>query len=324
MRIRKRRSYLTSLPETVAPEKTVHKISHWLYLVVLLIVFGYFLYYLYLVLTGFEGYGQVKVEKTNLSSTIDGNLSNIAVSESQVVAKGELIASLTPAQICDQKPDFQLDKLSYEIELKNARIDSLRQQLAGLRESADMLQLRRALELDDDLYDEIQQSEKLRFQLGLLIKERDIQQQLRRTLGMQLAVASVPKQCQPYSIVAPFDGIVKKILFNPQEFVKKGDPIVIYESFNAPVTIEAFLSKHELKNLAEGANVDIAFPDGRFGTGIIEAIHSTAYAFPKVQWEDYEPLDTRIRIKVIPIDQEQALLWKNYDLMRVRVEGSNQ
>ncbi|NOQ64876.1 MAG: HlyD family efflux transporter periplasmic adaptor subunit [Methyloprofundus sp.] len=341
MRIKNRKSYVTKSVESFAPEKIVYKIAHWGYLLLLFSMFAYFIYYLYLGFVTYDGFGHVKVKKTSLSAVFDGKIKALPLSEGQDFDKNALIAKLSPAIRCKVEPvaiaeipkeDKRIAQLAYDIRVNQIRARQLKQSLAALPDQQEQQMLRRALELSyDDSKRQITAAkldseafflrEKLAVQRKMLAA---LQQQTQAAIQAIIPSAPIASTCLDEIVAAPFKGVVRRLLLQKSEFAKRGAPIAIVERENAEVRIEAFLDKSDLQYLAIGQTVSITFPDGIESMGLVQNIHSSAYAFPELEWKHYEPLDTSIRLHITPVDKTAAVLWRNYDLLRVRIRGDHQ
>ena len=107
------------------------------------------------------------------------------------------------------------------------------------------------------------------------------------------------------------------------EFSNRGEGLVLIQPRDASVRIEAFVNKNDMQYLRVKRNIEIIFPDNVTSVGVLEEFFSSAHVFPNLEWNEYEPSDARVRIHISPVNNEEASLWKKYDLLRVRVRGHN-
>jgi len=317
MKLRNRKSYLNSLPEGKAPVSLLSKLIHWAYFLILIALVIYFARYIYYRLSSVEGFGQVVVERVVLSAGYGGNIAQLPVVEGQTINKGDILVHIFSLKSCQQKDNANIFKLKLDTEIKTAKLNALRKKLKEINNHQVMY---RALELNNRV---LNSTANLQFDITLLAKELKLQLELLRTLNKNQQDRPITvAECQDEIIHAPFKGEVKRVLKQNYEFVDKGEAVVIVESKQADVQIEGYLSKYDLKDISLGNQVTIEFPDGEIGYGTINKIDASAYAFAERRWENYEPSDTRIRILLSPIDQQQSELWKQYDLLRVQIRGS--
>ena len=317
MKLRNRKSYLNSLPEGQAPSNFLSKLIHWIYFLVLLVIAIYFARYVYYRLSSVEGFGQVVVEKLVLSAGYAGKISDLPVVEGQVIRKGEKLVHIDNLKVCLQKENANIFKLKLDTEMKKAKLNILRAKLKQINSNQIM---HRALELNNR---KLSSATDLKFDIQLLAGELDVQVKLLQTLNHSIQTeALTPANCQDEHIYAPFNATVRRVLKENYEFVDKGEAIIIIENQQPNVQIEGYLSKYDLESVSLGNKITIYFPDEKQGNGIITKIDAAAYAFPDRKWENYEPIDTRIRILISPADEQQAKLWRQYNLMRVQIRGS--
>jgi hypothetical protein len=107
-----------------------------------------------------------------------------------------------------------------------------------------------------------------------------------------------------------------------QEYTQRGKPFVVLVQDNAPVWIEAYLSKDYLRYLHEGKEIKIEFTDKQKSLGLIHKIESTSSSFPTREWEGYEPVPIRVKAILKPVDEQASMLWKKYDRMQVHIKGA--
>lgn len=331
MKIKNKKSYINKSAEGKAPNRFVVKLAHWFYISILLLILAYFIYSVYLFFVTYEGFGHVRVDKTLLSSSYDGKIINLAIKEGDKVEKDRLLTILKPAKICkiqeleQVKEDKRIIQLEYEIRIKQAKINVFKNQIFRLKKPKHQLILRRALEIEDKYLKDRKLAQRLKDDLTLLAQEiaikRDLLNQLKNQFNSQANNQVIPDNCPNEFIYAPFKGIIKRVFLKLNEFSKRGKGVVLIQPENASVRIEAFLSKKELQYLKIKQIVTITFPDGITSTGVVKDILSSAYEFPVLERDNYEPIDVRIRVHIKPVNNLDALLWKKYDLLRVRIRG---
>ncbi len=316
MKLANRKSYLSSLPEGSAPESLFSKIVRWFYFLVLIALVVYFGHYFFEKWMKVKGFGQVVVEKVLLSAEFPGTITQLAIVEGQHVSAGQLLAVQNSVQNCRQSLDGGLMKIKYQIEMKRARLQALQQ---SFRQQSNQIKMYNALELNSR---KLATANDMYFEIALLKRELAVQQAYLRSMEQQLNNQQPDPLCLDNQIVAPFDGVIKKVLKAEHEFADRADPIMAIEKKNSEVLIEGYLSKYELKNVSLEQEFSIIFPDDQTSKAKIDQIVTTANAFSERKWKDYEPIDTRIMVRLKPLNGEHAEMWKQYDLLRVRIKAS--
>ncbi len=322
MKLRNKKSYINKSVEGVAPSKSAVIVTHKIYLFIVMLALFYFIYSIYQSFTTYEGVGHVRVNKTLLSSSYDGEIIQLAINEGESVIKGDLLVRLKSATACqakELKKEKEIAQLAYELEIKQLEMNSLSDQITSLTGSEHQQMLKRALELDGRSFKERRFILNLQNDLNLLAKKFAAKKKL---LAYQHNHVSY-NHCPDEYIHAPFDGIIKRVFLKLNEFSGRGEGLILVQPKNASVRIEVFVNKKEMQNLRVKQDVEIIFPDNVRSIGVIEAFLSSAYAFPDLEWNDYEPVDTRVLVHINPKDDEALSLWKKYDLLRVRIQGNN-
>ncbi len=324
MKLKNKKSFINKSNEGVAPGIAAAKITHKLYILVFLLVLAYFAYYIFLEFMSYKGDGKVEVDKTLLSTSHYGEIVHLPAQEGNSVTKGDLLAQLSPAINCsaDEQKQIQQKKitqLEHELELSRLKLKLIRNQIVNLTVPEAKTILRRALELDD----------------RLLINDSRLMQKLKQDMSLLMLDITLGKEelnhwrqqaisdCPDEFIYAPFDGVIKRVFLKVNEFSDRGQGLILLQPKNASVLIHAYVSKKEMEHLATGNEVDIIFPDNIRSSGVVEEFSSSALTFPELVWKDYEPADARIGVHISPLNDNDAQLWKKYDLLRVKIRGKN-
>lgn len=321
MKLKNKKSFINKSNEGVAPAISSAKITHKLYILVFTLVLAYFAYSVFLAFITYKGEGEVGIDKTLLSTSHSGRIIHLPIKEGETVTKGSLLAQLSPATDCyvdEQKKQKEVTRLEHELELNRLKLKLIRNQIADLTEPEVKNMLRRALELDDRLLRSGQLINNLKQDLSLLALEIALgQEQLNHIRQQDYS------NCPDEYIYAPFDGVIKRVFLKVNEFSNRGQGLIHIQPKNASVLIHAFVSKNDMEHLAIGKKIDIIFPDNIRSIGVVEEFSSSALTFPELVWNDYEPSDARIRVHIAPLNDTEAQLWKEYDLLRVKIRGKN-
>ncbi len=326
MKLKNKKSFINKSNEGVAPGIAAAKLTHKLYILAFLLVLAYFAYYIFLEFMSYKGDGKVEVDKTLLSPSHYGEIIHLPAKEGNSVTKGSLLAQLRPATNCsaDEQKQIQQKKvtqLEHELELNRLKLKLIRNQIVNLTAPEAKTILRRALELDDRLLkNDSRLIQKLKRDLSLLTLEFTLgKEQLNHWRQQEISISDCPDEF----IYAPFDGVIKRVFLKVNEFSDRGQGLILLQPKDASVLIHAYVSKKEMEHLATGNEVDIIFPDNNRSSGVVEEFSSSALTFPELVWKDYEPADARIGVHIAPLNDNDAQLWKKYDLLRVKIRGKN-
>jgi len=257
------------------------------------------------------------VDSVVLSASYSGNITSLTIQEGESIQKGALLLNIDPLQDCTASKQSPLQlKLTLDKQLKQERLQALKQQL---NHSQANQTLYRALALGQQKND---LTKELQSKINLLGQEIKTQTRLLQTLKQtrQKPSDTIPG-CQNQAIVAPFNAVVRRVLKNNHEFIHQGEALIILENQQATVWIEGYLNEYDLKSVYVGQPLTIEFPDNNEGYGVIKRINATASAFAERKWHYYEPVDTQVRLFIIPADSQQSRLWKRYNLLRVQIKG---
>lgn len=325
MKLRNRKSYITTLPEGTAPANVKPKITQLVYFTILGLIVAYLLYIVAGRLLYLNARGQVEIEKTLISSMRGGHISSLKVREGQQLQKGDLIARIDALKQCIPEENRPLQKLRLDIGLNEQRIVLLNAKQAELDKLQRGGELRRALELERESVSYGRQfwreQNKLASDLALTAKELELQRIQLKDMEKNMRNQIVPAECRAEVIRAPFAARVQVVRRRVQEFAKRGEAIVILTRNRAPVRIEAYFTEDELRYIHLGKQIGVTFPDGVESTGVVKAIYSSAYSVPEREWKGYRPLTTGVRVHLFPINESEEIHWKQYDRMEVRVRA---
>lgn len=310
------------MPEGSAPARRAPQLTRWLYFSLLLLGSGYLIYLVLQTLFYIEVRGQVEVDKIQVSPARSGQLTDMNLTEGGQVKAGQLLARVLPDKACEQvEENPRIEKIRYEIRMLDGQVRLEQQRLSALRSTRKQYDLRRALEMDGsrqrDMLELDRNIDKSRLDIRLAQEELAIKKQALEELE---ATPIAPRpDCQPESLHAPFDARIITIHRRNHEYAGRGDPIVTLESLNAPVRIEAYADSRQYERWSAGDEVQVLFPDGSETAGHVEAVQSAAYNTPARQWDDYVPVEARLRIHLITQDKNAAHHWRSFDRMDVTV-----
>lgn len=328
MKLRTQKSYFNNLPEGAPPQRILPRITRLIYYLVLFALVAGVLYLLGMRMFYFSGRGQVERKKTILSSTRGGNIVQLTKRTGESFVQGEVLAEIRIADQCGDRPDTRLTRLQFDLKSREAQLAALRTRLEPLQQTLNSRMLFRALEIGDASsrrrMEELKnKEEKIWEQVQLLEAEILVRREELAALEEQLDVP-VDRACTVETITAPFDGTVYHVGSDLNEYTDRGEPLLVVTAETAPVYVEAYLKEKYLQYVSLNTQMTVKFPDQYSGIGRVETVTSTAQAVAKRQLKDYVPTSTMIRVQVVPVDKNEAALWKKYDRIDVRVQGRKQ
>ncbi len=317
MKLKNRKtSYLTGLPEGQGRQSWGARLLRWIYFAVLLALIIFIGRYVYLRWSQFEGYGEVVIERITIAPLRSGRIARLAEAGDQRLA-GEFLAEIRPLEQCRAAPQPELLRIERQIAVKQAELDSLRQQWQDFNRQST---LRRALEIDPGRSSALRQ---LPYQINLARQALVSEQRYLEKLRLLEAAREVPTACQPENLVAPYTGTVVQVFKNAHETIQAVEPLLAFEPEQAGVFIEGYLSKYDIESLVPGKSARIVFPDDTEAKGVITDIESAAEVFARPKWLDYEPVDSPVKVRIEPLAREQAGRWRSFHRLRVKISGDN-
>jgi len=325
MKLRNRKSYMTSLPEGSAPVSPRISITQLIYFTILISAVAYLIYIFGFRYFYFSEDGVVEIEKTVISSSRGGRLGQLSVREGQTIEIGDAIAVVEAARHCVRDADQRIEKLRYEIGVNEARKKLMAAEIARSKQGESSYTLYRALELDNGLRRdnrELQrQQQKLLSDARLLNDQINLQHERLKDLQERSANITMPAECSAENINALFVATVSAVHKRTKEFVGRGEAIVTLIRDNAPVRIELYMDNDQLRYVQQGDVLGLVFADGIEGEGRIKTIHSSAYRNPQREWNKYQPAEPQVLVYIEPLGAKDRMQWMSYDRMQVRVRG---
>ena len=120
---------------------------------------------------------------------------------------------------------------------------------------------------------------------------------------------------------SPIEGTITNILKNQFEVALKEEVIL---SIHRPqnVYIKGFFKQEDLKSLTINDFVNLEFPDGTSGRGIIKRFYFTTYQLPEEFQKKYEPTTRSLSADIYPATDEDLKKWRTYWKMGVKITKS--
>jgi len=326
MKLRNRKSYMTSLPEGAPPKSYKPRITQLIYYAILLSVALYILYIFVSRFFYFNEMGFVEVDKTIISATYGGKILKLNLHEGQSINRNEIIAEIAASKDCSANlNNARENKLKYDLALNQSKLSLLKRNIASLQTRLNNSTLQRALETGQSLQSN---DNKLKLELAKKQAETDLieseiilqKQQLQTFKPLALKKVNAAS-CANETIRSPFNSTVISVQRKINEFTSRGAPLITLAADNATVRIEAYLKTDQRGYINKGDIVSVIFANNLETQAKISSIHSSAYNVPEREWDYYKPADTQLRVHLEPLNKQDAKLWKQYDRMEVAVRG---
>ena len=93
--------------------------------------------------------------------------------------------------------------------------------------------------------------------------------------------------------------------------------MVIHQLEN--LKIKAYFHQSLYQEIRLGEEVEIEFPDGTIGRGVINNFYVSTYELPAEFQKRYEPVERRIVVDVLPLNLDEATRWIGYYKMAVTI-----
>lgn len=300
----------------------------YLYFLLLLSIVAGVGYVLALRFLYFRGNGQVEIEKRILSSQKPGKVKVVYRAQGEEFSTGDVLAVIDLDRDCGQvaPPDSRPARLAHEIKRLQAEHRVYRSKHSALKLEAPDAVLRRALEIGttDSARRESEriqrEQQRLKEKMALLAAEIEVKKIELAALETELAVTSGPA-CELETIYAPFDGVVRHVTRKQDEFIDKGEPLMVVLPDQAEVAVDAYFDWKVLRFVDQGDTMTITFPDGSSGQGTVAGFASASTQAPVRDRKNYVPVESKLLIHIIPQNDKDRLHWQQYDRMDVLVTG---
>ncbi|MCG8489434.1 MAG: HlyD family efflux transporter periplasmic adaptor subunit [Chromatiales bacterium] len=326
MRIRNKKSFVVVGPEGQAPKSIWSRLTHGLYLMFLALLAIYLIYFTFTRFTQFKVDGQVAVERVRVAALQGGRIVTLNVKAGDRVVSGEQIVGLETNQQCAVKSDKAIRKLRQSIALNKQRLKGLnlrrdktaarKQQLIDERRLGRVLELERRKQTESQTLQRI--LDELDVEVEILAQEIELQQ---HELELQLSSHNEDEDCGFERITAPVDGHVIAVNHHLHEIVNRQDTILILVPERPEVWVDAFTRADDQLPVLIGQSVNVRLPDGSLSPAEVSSLKAAAFPFPDRKFDDYTPKESALRLRVKPINSEEAKQWAEFDRMAVTVEG---
>lgn len=117
---------------------------------------------------------------------------------------------------------------------------------------------------------------------------------------------------------SPLEGTITNILKNEFEVALKDEVILSIHRPNN-VYIKGFFKQEDLKSLNINDIVELEFPDGSVGKGVIKRFYFTTYQLPEEFQKKYEPTTRSLSADIFPATPKDLEKWRTFWKMGVKI-----
>ncbi|MEW5769024.1 MAG: HlyD family efflux transporter periplasmic adaptor subunit [Pseudomonadota bacterium] len=321
MRLRNRKSHLTTLPEGKPPRKPAMSLVRLLYFGALLAFLAYLLAYAWERMLYVEARGHVAMQRHLLQTDREGILRGLTLRVGEAVRRGQPLFRIEQEVVEDRRDQAVWEdlKVRREIGLKRAALAALRTEIADRQARLDQLAQLRLLELD-----RLRQREYAALAQELAadrIKAAGLAEEiaaLQGYLGGVRGQGVYRRQIAAMTYASPFDGFVYRLEKGEHEFAHKGDTVIVLEDARE-VRVVAYFALEDLPSLKPGRRLEILLPDGQTHMGEIERIDSATLDHEERLARGYEPLEALVRVQIRPDARPADIDWRSYNQLDVKV-----
>lgn len=327
MRLRNResgQSVVSDAPEGEAPSPRRARVTMWLYVLFLVGIVGLAIWYAVYTYYHYDGQGQIRVQRTDVSPERLGRIQKIWPSEGDAVLRGDSLMLVEPGEACDPDGVAIVDRTRREgrqqAELLGLRIQNLQQELARKRRELARLRERKVLELQNTEPRRNQLEQDI-YRIQDEIDELRLQRRQAGATANQLEDVPSSPECAPFVVSAPHNGRVHRVHENEFTVVNAGTPVLSLTRPSPPVVVLTYLNRDLIGYIQRDDTVSVYLPDGSTTRGVIRDTYSTAQDFVEVKYDIYEPYATQLLAEVVPANRKVKERWQELDRVDVEVEG---
>lgn len=332
MRLNKRQSYIRVADEKRPVGGNLRK--NWGKFAYLFVSAGIIIAAVFYLVVGFlyiEGMGQVIFDKLYIQHTKDIRLLKINVKEGDKVKKGDILFSYREeSDEIIRNPDSSSGDIERDLLRSEQGLRIKELEAADLRERLKLVdakygKLKKEVALEAYLPDKLRPMEEAMMDIAASLRKAEeeagaIKAYIGRLKGIVFSRnGSVPiGNSGVMGFVAMEDGVVTRIYLSNYEVAMRGDTIMeIYKP--EEISIKAFFSQEHINRLRAGLDVGIVFPDGTKSNGTIARYYFATQPLPPEFQKRFEPVTRNIAVDILPASQEDALMWKSFYKISVKV-----
>jgi len=122
----------------------------------------------------------------------------------------------------------------------------------------------------------------------------------------------------PQVFYSPISGNVTRLYTHQFEVALKQDIIMSIHS-DRPMYIKAFFEQEDIAYFNEGDIVNIKFPDGRTSKGFVKRFNYSTFQLPTEFQKRYEPTTRTVAADIYPVSTDDYALWRGFYKMSVTI-----
>ena len=130
-------------------------------------------------------------------------------------------------------------------------------------------------------------------------------------------------QDQQHFYVSPIEGVIGQINNSENEVCYRSENVMVIHQLNN-LKIKAYFETTAVGKAQIGDYVEIEFPDGSLGKGVIDNFYISTYEMPPEFQKKYEPTERSVLADIVPLNEEEAKHWIGYYKMAVKVVVKNE
>ncbi len=331
MKLHKKKSYLVSQNEGRPEKRRWPRVTQILYFLFILIIFLYLLYFFFARNFYVKTDGIVEVAKQRIAATHGGKIALLTVTQGDSFKAGDKLAVISAARFCNPPAvDTRAAQLKFNIKDEEIDLIGLLKELALLKliqapPSQPNTGIRRALELNapllkNTLADNYKLLEKQNEIALQRLRIANLNERLKQHRNVAVTVNNDPS-CSAETISAPFDGYVFSTTFTENEVSNRGETIMTIVANNAKVNIEIYLENDLFDSVQPQQHFDVTLPNGVSSQAVVSEIFTSAITQPERAWNDYKPVIPQLKAHLVPLNQSDIDMWKQFDRYTVNVKG---
>lgn len=322
MKLRSRNAQLRHSPEGNPQASIWSKISTFLYGGVLLALVGLVVLYMADRWMNFEARGQVRSQTYPVSAERQGRIMEIMAREGEQIKAQAPLVRIRPGRACDQQDMSSQQDIQGELQVDNIKLQNLQDRIASLEQRRQQLRRKQALEIANvaqELQDLEEQLMEVRQEYRVTQTRISVREQQLQRLSEE---PSTDTRCQPFEITAPREGVITNLYHHPGAVVQAGEPLLALRPLNSETVVWAYMEEDLFENVHVGKSVEVVLPNGETTPGRITNIASSAQPFPQPKWQNYQPANTELLVKIKATNDSIQTLWQPFERMDVQVRGN--
>lgn len=321
--LRNKKSVIASGGDGTTPVRWAPRVTTLFYTVILLAIVAYIVFYVQDRARFFRTSGIVATEVTPVAAARDGRVTEIIPAAGDSVRRGDHLMTVAPGVDCAPADTTRLVNMALDLRLAEARREIVANRIASREARAATLDARRALELGREFAAErarlAREIEELESDFALLGTEIAVR---RRALAESSgSIVSTDTRCFPEHVLSPIDGRVHELVRAPFSVNDAGTPVLSLTGRDADVRVVAQAAEGLIKNVYRGKEVEVRFPDGSRGVGVVHEIRAAADVVDVLAIDTYQLTETEIVMVIVPRDASDSSIWREYERLPVEVRG---